>query len=157
MVYDEGNASDHTHKFSKKIQIHRWKGEVFLVCLNRLANTKSAKELHDLLSDYKECCKLASSGPLKIFTSDCLNIDGGLWEKIFDADLNESVLPYKGTSSTLPLLSIDPEGYHYLDLKWKMKTAALAILNMCKDESCVVYGMDTEYCEGEIFARTLQI
>ena len=135
MVYDEGNASDHTHKFSKKIQIHRWKGEVFLVCLNRLANTKGAKELHDLLSDYKECHKLASSGPLKMFTSDCLNIDGGLCEKIFDADLNESVLPYKGTSSTLPPLAIDPVGYYYLDSKCKIKTTALAIFNMFKDES----------------------
>jgi len=39
-----------------------------------------------------------------------------------------------------------------------MKTAALAILGTVKNQrTVVVYGMDTEYCKGETFARTLQI
>lgn len=64
--------------------------------MNRLANTKGAKELQDLLSDYKECRQLSTAGPLKIFTSDCLNIDGALWERTFEKELNENVVPYKG-------------------------------------------------------------
>ena len=123
---DEGIATDHTHKFLKEINLNRWKGEGFkasytvmnqkgLVCMNRLTNTKGAQLLTNLVADYKECQNLKSVGPLKMFMSDCLNIDGGLWERTFQQELNENVVPYKGTSSSnLPLLSIDDDGYEYI-------------------------------------------
>ena len=96
-----------------------------LVCMNQLTNTKGAQELTDLVADYKEWCQnLNLVGPLKMFTSDCLNIDGGLWERLFQQELNENVVPYRGTSSNLPLLSIDDDGYEYIKTKSEMKTVA---------------------------------
>jgi len=92
-----------------------------------------------------------------MFTSDCLNIDGGLWERTFQQELNENVIPYRGTSANLPLLSIDDDGYEYIKTKSEMKTVVLGIVETFSNESCVVYRMDTEYCRGESFARRLQI
>jgi len=105
MVYDKGNASNHTHKLSKVIQLSRWNGDVFtapytvlsqkgLVCFNRFTYTKGSRELNDLLKDYKECRGIANAGPLKIFSSDCLQNDGGLWERTFKEDLTDNVALY---------------------------------------------------------------
>lgn len=43
-----------------------------------------------------------------------------------------------------------------MDTKSKISIVANAILNTFQNEAAVVYGMDTEFCEGERFARTLQ-
>jgi len=73
-----------------------------------------------------------------MFTSDCLNIDGGLWERTFQQELNENVIPYRGTSANLPLLSIDDDGYEYIKTKSEMKTVALGIVETFSNESRVV-------------------
>jgi len=120
-----------------------------LICFNRLVYTKGKEELRDLLEDYKECRQIQNAGPLKTFTSDCLNIDGGLWKETFKDELTDNVVPYKGAASNLPLLGIDMGGFEYLHTADEMKRVALAVMQTFGNEERVVYGLDTECCWGE--------
>lgn len=167
-VYDEGNSADHTHKFSKVIKIHGWSGDAYkasysvmsqkgLICMARLVYTKGSEELAQLMSDYKECRRLANAGPLKTFASDCLNIDGALWKKTFKDELTENVVPYQGTSSKHPVLGIKSDGYVYHDTKEKINHAARAISNAYGKKDLVVYGLDTECCWGDNDVKLVQV
>jgi hypothetical protein len=128
-----------------------------LICFNRLVYTKGKEELRDLLEDYKECRQIQNAGPLKTFTSDCLNIDGGLWKETFNDELTDNVVPYRGAASNLPLLGIDMGGFEYLHTADEMKRVALAVMETFGNDERVVYGLDTECCWGENDVRLIQV
>lgn len=166
-VYDEGIQADHTHKFADVIHTQGWRGKTMtasytimsqkgLVCCNRLTYTKGNEELRQLIQDIKECRTVSNAGPLKVFSSDCLNLDGSLWKTVFP-ELNEGVVPYQPIDNNLPMLGIDPDSFIYLDTASKMNATALAIMNDYPEGERIIYGLDTECCWGENGVRLMQV
>jgi len=168
--HDEGVQADHTHKFADVIHTQGWGGKTMtasytvmsqkgLVCSNRLTYTKGMEELNELINNLKECRDMANAGPLKIFSSDCLNIDGRVWKRVFP-ELQENVVPYKHLDNNLPMLGLDPTAYVYLESINQMTNTAKAIMNdypIIEEQRTIVYGLDTECCWGENDVRLMQV
>jgi len=167
--HDEGIQADHTHKFADVIHTQGWGGQTMtasytvmsqkgLVCSNRLTYTKGMEELHQLLNDLRECRQMGNAGPLKMFSSDCLNIDGSSWKRVFP-ELKEHVVPYKHLDNNLPVLGLDPSAFVYLDSINQMTNTAQAIMNdyPTVEQKRIVYGLDTECCWGENDVRLMQV
>jgi hypothetical protein len=167
LLYDEGTQADHSHKFADIIHLAGWLGKTFtasytimsqkgLVTSNRLTYTKGTEELKQLIQEIKECRERNNAGPLKKFSSDCLNIDGKLWRDAFP-ELCDNVIPYKQQDDKLPMLGLSPDSFVYLTTISQMNNTANAIMNEYDTESRIVYGLDTECCWGDNDVKLMQV
>lgn len=168
---DEGTSADHTFKYSSVISASGRHGKVFgasytvasllgNIVMSRLVFTKSSREINGLIGDYKKVRENSGAGALKIFHTDNVNGDGGVWMKHFP-ELQEGVTPLvRLIDPSLPLASLPSDAYTFMTSCDAANTWAMAVTNSLLDttmrqgSSSLLIGVDCEWNVGDDTATT---
>ena len=163
---DEGAIADHTFQYAATVkQAAGREGKIFgasytvasllgSVVRNNPTFTKSNAELDPIVRDYRASRDKSGVGPLKIFTSDNIDGDGGVWEKHFSDQINQGVSPLVSlTDSSLPLATIPQDQVTYIESKTAATTWARAIFMhldaKIRSGERILAGVDGEWNIGE--------